>query len=416
MGDASEVVKKYVDTTAKITDEGIARMRERIGVVAPGPKAQDFPALNEYATLDGFRHFAYGYGDDNPLWCDEQYGRKSHWRGVIAPPLFLTTMGISETQSIRPELRSRGAHALAGVHEFFSGDEWEWFLPTLPGDRMTTRYYLYDVVEKPHSRFSGGRSLITKYRVDYLNQRKELAAVDRYYFVRTERDAAAKTKKNFHIERTKYTPEMIKEIEDAYAAEQVQGSTPRYWEDVKEGESLPQMVRGPMNTSDIIAWMRGWGGAYGWRIAWKYRMRRPKFYSLNEWGVPDVVERGHWEQAWANKIGNPYPYDFGRLRSCFLSQLVSNWMGDTAWFWKMSNQFRQFNYLGDTTWVRGKVLKKQIDEDGHHLVDIDMWCENQRGEVTAPGKATVILPSREAGPVVLPKPSAKTEGTVPLLY
>jgi len=35
-------------------------------------------------------------------------------------------------------------------------------------------------------------------------------------------------------------------------------------------------------------------------------------------------------------------------------------------------------------------------------VDVECWGENQRGEVTVPGKATVILPSREHGPVIYP--------------
>jgi len=26
---------------------------------------------------------------------------------------------------------------------------------------------------------------------------------------------------------------------------------------------------------------------------------------------------------------------------------------------------------------------------------VEVWCENQRGEVTAPGSATVMLPSRQ---------------------
>jgi hypothetical protein len=33
-----------------------------------------------------------------------------------------------------------------------------------------------------------------------------------------------------------------------------------------------------------------------------------------------------------------------------------------------------------------------------------VWGENQRGETTTPGHATVLLPSREHGPVRLPAP------------
>lgn len=399
------------ETGARITDEGIARMRERIGVVVP----QEAP-FNVYATVDGFRHFANGYGDDNPLYCDEAYAAKSRWGGIIAPPVFLTTMGVSEVKEIRPEVRARGAHALAGVHEFFAGDEWEWFLPVRPGDRMTKRYYLYDVEEKPRSAFTGGRSVITRYRADYVNQDGQLVAVDRYHFVRAERDSAAKTKKYFHLEPPSYTEAMLREIDEAYAAQERRGAEPRYWEDVAEGQELRPMVKGPLHVTDIIAWMRGWGGGVRHsRLMWKHRTRHPGFYSRDQFGSWDVVERVHWEVEWAQRIGNPLPYDFGRMRSCYLSELVTNWMGDDAWLWKLSTQFRQFNYVGDTTWVKGRVVRK-YEHEGQGVVELDVRCENQRGEVTAPGHAWVILPSRTFGAVRLPEPSEATEGTVPLIY
>ena len=38
-------------------------------------------------------------------------------------------------------------------------------------------------------------------------------------------------------------------------------------------------------------------------------------------------------------------------------------------------------------------VKVQEFKDGHALVDIEIQGENQRGELTTPGLATVILPS-----------------------
>ena len=405
-------VAQLSDTHARITDEGIALMRARIGVVVPRERP-----FNEYASIDGIRHFVEGHGDDNPLYTDPAYGAGTRWGDMIASPVFLTTTGVSEIKRLRPEVRKLGEHALAGVHEFFSGDEWEWFLPVYPGDRFTRRYYLYAVDEKERSTFTGGRSVITKYRADYVNQRGELVAVDRFLFVRAERDAAVKSGKNMSIQRTRYSPEEIREVEDAYAKQARRGAESRSWEDVSVGDALPPMVKGPLVLTDVIAWMRGWGaGVKHSRLAWKDRRHRPKFYSMNDYGIPDIVERVHWEDSWARKIGNPIAYDFGRMRSCYLSEIVTNWMGDDAWLWKMSNQFRAFNYHGDIQWVKGTVTGKEVDGEGHPLVHLDMSCENQRGEITAPGKATVILPSRASGPVDLPKPGKHTEGTVQLIY
>ena len=48
---------------------------------------------------------------------------------------------------------------------------------------------------------------------------------------------------------------------------------------------------------------------------------------------------------------------------------------------------------GETWWCKGKVTQKYVEED-EHLVDCDIWVENGKGEITTPGKATVVLPSR----------------------
>lgn len=396
--------------SAKITDEGIAKMRERIGVLVP----QGAP-FNLEASLDGIRHFTNGYGDDNPLYCDPGYGSSTRWGSQVAPPLFLATMGMSEIREMRPEIRARGAHALAGVHEFFSGDEWEWFRPVLPGDRMTKRYYLYAVEEKGRSAMGGGRSVITRYRADYTNQRGELVAVDRYLFVRVERDAATKSAKYTGTKLAGWSREELDALDEEYAAQAPpRGREVRYWEDVNAGEELPALPKGPLVVTDTIAWMRGWGGGiHNSRLAWKHRKGHPAFYTRDERGAWDVVERLHWDDGAARIIGNPAAYDFGRMRSAFLTHLLTSWMGDSAWLWKMQSEYRRFNFAGDMTRVRGRVTAKAI-EDGRHVVDLDVWCENQRGEVTAPGNARVLLPSRAAGPVVLPEPAAADD--VPLIW
>jgi hypothetical protein len=79
-------------------------------------------------------------------------------------------------------------------------------------------------------------------------------------------------------------------------------------------------------------------------------------------------------------------------------------MVDAGWLWKLRCEHRKFNYTGDTTWVRGAVIDKR-QQDGRNEVHLELRCENQRGEVTTPGTAVVLLPTRDAE-VVLPKPPA----------
>jgi hypothetical protein len=93
------------------------------------------------------------------------------------------------------------------------------------------------------------------------------------------------------------------------------------------------------------------------------------------------------------------------MRETWLIHLCTDWMGDDGWLWKLDCEFRRFNYVGDTQWVRGVVERKALIE-GRPAVELAVSCTNQRGEVTTPGHATVLLPSRENGPVRLPEPPA----------
>ena len=60
-------------------------------------------------------------------------------------------------------------------------------------------------------------------------------------------------------------------------------------------------------------------------------------------------------------------------------------MGDDAWLWKLECEFRKFNYVGDTQWLRGHVVRKYLADGDRPAVDLELTAENQRGEVTTPG-------------------------------
>ena len=109
--------------------------------------------------------------------------------------------------------------------------------------------------------------------------------------------------------------------------------------------------------------------------------------------------------SWAQAIGNPMAYDYGVMRDCHLSHLLTDWMGDDGWLVSQSSEIRKFNYIGDTHIITGEVVGKRVEE-GRALVDVAVRGTNQRGDVTCPGTATIALPSRDHGPVALPDPPA----------
>ena len=83
---------------------------------------------------------------------------------------------------------------------------------------------------------------------------------------------------------------------------------------------------------------------------------------------PDVQQRVHWDPEWAKRAGNPASYDYGRMRETWLIHLCTDWMGDDAWLWKLDCEFRKFNYVGDTQWLRGTVTRKFLADGDRVLV------------------------------------------------
>ena len=116
------------------------------------------------------------------------------------------------------------------------------------------------------------------------------------------------------------------------------------------------------------------------------------------------LQRVHWDPEFARKAGNPTTYDYGRMRETWLIHLCTDWMGDDAWLWKLECEFRKFNYVGDTQWLRGRITRKYLGEGDRPAVDIELGAVNQRDEETTPGRATILLPSRGHGAVRLPDP------------
>ncbi|HKY15220.1 MAG TPA: hypothetical protein VJM33_09870, partial [Microthrixaceae bacterium] len=219
---------------------------------------------------------------------------------------------------------------------------------------------------------------------------------------------ARKRAKNADVELTTYTDDQIAEIDAQYASEGPRGAEPRWWEDVAVGDTVGPMVKGPLTVTDIVCWHVGMGmGLYGvkpLRLGALNRARIPRFFHRDDHNVPDVMQRVHWDPAFAQRSGNPTTFDYGRMRETWLIHLCTDWMGDDAWLWKLGCEFRAFNYVGDTQWLSGTVSDKFLADGDRPAVEVELQAVNQRGVVTTPGHATILLPSREHGAVRLLDP------------
>ena len=107
----------------------------------------------------------------------------------------------------------------------------------------------------------------------------------------------------------------------------------------------------------------------------------------------EFVEIGFSREAMQKRAGLENASDYGPQRVCWLGQFVTDWMGDEGTLKKLSCEIRHPSIMGDVNIVKGKVKGKRI-ENSEHLVDCEIWVENQAGLITAPGQATVALPSK----------------------
>lgn len=137
-----------------------------------------------------------------------------------------------------------------------------------------------------------------------------------------------------------------------------------YYEAVEVGQLLPTYER----RTDLMNWNR--------------------FAAVN-----DEFVHVHMDDEAAKARGEKGVLGMGNLRFAYMHCLLRIWMGDDGLVRRLSIQHRGINFKNDTLTTKGQVVGKRV-EDGDYLVDLHMWVENQLGEPTDLGQATVSLPSR----------------------
>jgi len=348
-----------------ITEDALGALRARLGQPVRRPE----PYI-EVATRDAIRHWADGIGDRNPFWL----------RHGIAPPTMLFAMD---------RVVSGYVGGLPGIHAMYAGTDFRWRLPIREGDRIIGDSILLDLVEKP-STFAR-RAIQQTYRTTFRNQGGATVCEADSWCFRTERDTARERGKYRATERARYSAAEIERIRQGYREEQIRGATPRSWDDVTIGESLPVVCKGPLTVTSVIAFVQGWGSLYvrAHGLAFDLFERHPALGIPNEFGSPELPERVHWDEPFARAVGVPGAYDYGPERVAWLGHVVTNWMGDRGELRRLSVQVRRHNLIGDVTWCHGAVVSK---DEAASTVTLGLQAINQRDEVTATGEAVVELP------------------------
>lgn len=137
------------------------------------------------------------------------------------------------------------------------------------------------------------------------------------------------------------------------------------WEDVAEGQEVPPFSR-------LVSFMElnRFAGANDEYVL----IHMDSDYAKNTAKLPDVIVMGN-------------------LKLAYIANALEDWAGNGGWIQKLGVDYRKMDVVHSTLTAKGKVTGKR-EAGGKHLVDLDVWIENDQGEVTTPGKAVVALPAR----------------------
>ena len=185
--------------------------RSLVGVYHATKQREHFSVACE----DVIHNFARGYGDDNPLFTDSEYGATTRWGSLIAPPM----IGIAVNKPLRADPVPAGQRRppFRGIHVFVSGSGTDFYHPMFPGDTLY-QFQGFEDVEVKESEFAGRSVIITRAHVR-MNQRAEVVSVSRVIAIHTERHEAKGRNKYAGIEPAVYSESDIAAIDVVDEAE-----------------------------------------------------------------------------------------------------------------------------------------------------------------------------------------------------
>ena len=139
------------------------------------------------------------------------------------------------------------------------------------------------------------------------------------------------------------------------------------WEDVKEGDEAPELVKEKVTRTDIV----------------KYAGASGDFHPM------------HHDEIFAYRQGSDRGvFAHGMLSGAYLTHLLTDWLGDGS-LKKLRLRFATRVWPGDRLTCKGTITSK-YQENGENRVDCVCHVENQHGERVTVGAATAVLPAKSS--------------------
>lgn len=391
-------------------DKGIRdRLKADIEEAMELGKPYTIPATNRVATERAITSYAAGLGDVNPLYNDKAYAEASIQGSLVAPPSFLAAIGwwwqIALTRKI--------SNIDIAIRSFEAGVKVEWFRTIRENDSFTCVDIPTEVIDI--TREHTALQFLTVGKRLYRNQGGEIAGIltgtsaSIILTKRPETEDGAFPDTLDSVKAPKPRQFTIPEIEDWYNkmdAEPIRGNDIRFWEDVNVGEQLPP-THHVWTMMENVAFTSGIGGGQGsWRHSMRGRINDTE-NPLADWRraldpeshLPDLSNI-HMTDIAGLRHGIPKANAAGVHLHCWMTHLVTNWMGDAGFLKSIDEQVRRSLWRGSLAICKGEVVDKRVEGD-EHLVDLKLTMEDHWGDVMIPnGRATVALPSRRMERIV----------------
>src|SRR6266446_171621 len=141
-------------------------------------------------------------------------------------------------------------------------------------------------------------------------------------------------------------------------------ATKRFWEDVKEGDRLPEVRVDKLTRTDFV----------------KYAGASGDFNPI------------HHDQTFAEASGNPTVFAMGMLNAGILSRVVTGFAGRPN-VRRYKVRFSTRAWPGDDVVCRGTVTRK-LEQGGEKLVEGELEAVNQKGETLISGTFVAALTKR----------------------
>jgi acyl dehydratase len=135
-----------------------------------------------------------------------------------------------------------------------------------------------------------------------------------------------------------------------------------YFEAVKVGDELPPLVKPPVDRLQIARYVA----------------------AAQDWNPLYI------DEPLAKNAGFPSALAPGMIAMGFLAELAGEWVRG-ARLRRFAARFVKIIWPGDVLTARGRVTERRFEEGGRYGMDLELWAENQRGELVVKGAATFQL-------------------------